>query len=665
MSQSDSTSIESDLDSSHTHSLESQKNNDLDGKKPKNMKKTSKEQSKNEKENLIKSKTTQKKKGKRKNNIIEPTFKCYFMIMSFFTKKFGLVLTLVFALACGIVQILLNLALGQVTEVLVSGNVDKSSFNKEMLKFTIVTIAFMVATAGCFGSRGFANPECRHDLLRALHRQILNQDISFFDETPTGILISRLSEDTALVYGVYVEKVQMAVQDIVSIFGGIILALITVWRVTLLAIAILVVCMIIFWVSTKVVNKYFDILNEKSSIATSKAEEVITSFGTVKSFDNELYELRSYKSKLKDVNNMIRKTSLVKGISDGIILALINIMIAGVMILASYLIIKKPEMGYTSGDLMFLLISLVLTEYGIALLLSLTDDFKKANMAASRLLSILYLEPEVDQENDGKSLKEKYLTGKIEFRNVGFRYKAKKKSDTFEENSNQSDKKDEWALRNLSFTIQPGQTVAFVGESGCGKTTTLQLLQRFYEIEEGQILIDDIDIKSLNPQYVRTSIASVPQTPVLFTMSILDNIRYCNPDKSEEEVADAARLGNAHNFIMEMPENYSSLVQQSSLSGGQKQRICISRAILSNVPILLLDEATAALDTESEQLVQQSLEQFRKDKTVIIVAHRLATVKHADRILVFKGGHIVEEGTHDSLMEKNGVYSDLVKHQLH
>lgn len=190
------------------------------------------------------------------------------------------------------------------------------------------------------------------------------------------------------------------------------------------------------------------------------------------------------------------------------------------------------------------------------------------------------------------------------------------------------------------------------------------MIQRFYEPESGEILIDGTNIKSLSSNFVRSQVSVVPQSPVLFSMSVKDNIRYAKPKVSGDEVAEAALIGNAHDFISEMPDGYNSMAQQTSLSGGQKQRICISRAIIKNSPILLLDEATAALDTESEQLVQQSIEKVRKGKTAIIVAHRLATVRNADRILVFKEGKVVEDGTHNELLTKNGIYADLIKFQL-
>jgi ABC-type multidrug transport system fused ATPase/permease subunit len=219
-------------------------------------------------------------------------------------------------------------------------------------------------------------------------------------------------------------------------------------------------------------------------------------------------------------------------------------------------------------------------------------------------------------------------------------------------------------VKNLSFTIEAGETVALVGESGCGKSTTLQLLQRFSELESGEILLDGVDIKTLSPLFLRSQISAVPQGPVLFSMSVRDNIRFGAKDASEETVAAAAGAGKAHDFIMELPEGYETEVQQMSLSGGQKQRLCISRSILMNCPILLLDEATAALDTESERLVQESLEEHRQGKTAIVVAHRLATVKNADRILVVQDGHIVEAGTHEELLAQSGIYADLIRFQL-
>jgi ABC-type multidrug transport system fused ATPase/permease subunit len=473
------------------------------------------------------------------------------------------------------------------------------------------------------------------------------RDISYFDLTPTGILISRLSQDVTLLFQVYVEKSLKAVQLCMQSLAGIGFQFATMWQVALPCFGVLVIVCVVYFAGERILDKLWDQYNENSSCATSKAEEVITSFRTIKSFDNELYESQNFRDSLEKVNEVFKSTSVAQGAKDAIAWGLINCMIAGVLYFGSWFIVERPKEGYEAGNVMLMMFSSIFAALGISQGLSLTDDFKKASVSAAKVLRILETPPIVDQTL-GNSLPE--VRGEIEFQDVGFRYETRGE--------------DEWAVRNLTFTVGAGETVALIGESGCGKTTTLQLLQRFYEAQEGRILVDGVDIKTLAPKFLRSKISIVPQGPVLFSMSVIDNIRFAKLDATEQEVAAAAQVGNAHDFIQELPDGYNTSIHQTSLSGGQKQRICISRAILANAPVLLLDEATAALDTESEQLVQQSLETFRQNKTAILVAHRLATVKNADRILVFKDGHIEETGTHEELLAKNGLYSELVRFQL-
>jgi ABC-type multidrug transport system fused ATPase/permease subunit len=273
-------------------------------------------------------------------------------------------------------------------------------------------------------------------------------------------------------------------------------------------------------------------------------------------------------------------------------------------------------------------------------------QFKKSNISSAKLLEVLERNSAIPLDR-GAPINRR-ISGKVEFRDVCMQYKDRTTL----------------ALDHLSFVVNPGECVAIVGESGCGKTTTLQLIERFYDPTQGQVLIDGMDVRDLSPIDLRGQIAIVPQGPVMFSMSVRDNIRYGRPEAVREEIVEAATTANAHGFIRQLREGYKTHVQQNTLSGGQKQRICIARAMLINAPIVLLDEATASLDTESERLVQEALRKYKSGRTLIIVAHRLATIRNADRIIVIDHGRIVESGTHEELLQLNGVYHHLVKHQL-
>ena len=512
---------------------------------------------------------------------------------------------------------------------------------KALLGFTVLFFFFLLN----FGFRAFANPLFMLDLRSDVYHAFMEKDVEYYDNNETGILVGRLSQDVTMIHEIFIDKVLNVLMNLAQSVGGMILALVVCWRAALPCIGVVILCGIVYVVGDKIVDQIWVEYNESSSAACSKAEEAITSFRTIKSFNNEEYEAHLYKKTLKDVDRVFDKTSLAQAVKDAIIFFLMHLMQVMLIYYGCYLVIREPYLGYQSGDILVCLMSMTFATMGVSTALSLSDDFMKASVSAAKLLEIIETPPKVDRKEGGTM---DTVHGKIEFRDVSFKYPG----------TNQ------WAVEHLSFVINAGETVALVGESGCGKSTTLQLLQRFYEVTSGEILIDDVNISTLSSVFLRSQIAVVPQSPVLFTMSIEDNIKYSKNHATDEEVAHAAQIGNAHSFIMELPDNYKTRVQSTSLSGGQKQRICISRAILANAPILLLDEATAALDTESEQLVQQSLENFRHGKTAILVAHRLATVINSDRILVFANGHVAEEGTHSELLQRDGIYSDLVKYQL-
>jgi ABC-type multidrug transport system fused ATPase/permease subunit len=575
--------------------------------------------------------------------------------------RFGI--SMFFSILSGVTPFLMNVFMGDMMSNLVGDGPDTlpipaggltpefealmsqhllSVVQKLGLRMVYVVIAMTTIQLCNFLARSAVGPTYVRSLRRMVFTSLVSQEVAYFDQVSAGVLVSRLSEDVSVVRETYTDKLIGFVQMCAQSLGGIILAFTYSWRVCLVALGAIPFVALSYWLGEVCVERMWAKFQDTSSKAATKAEEVITAFRTVKSFDNELYEAELYTRGLWSVHDVLKMTSVAKAVQNGLVNLLTWSTVGGVVCYSAYLVLYDD---LQSGNIIVLMMALMMATMGISQLAGMVDDFKAARIAVAKLLHICDKTPDIDRY-EGTEMGT--IQGKVEFRNVRFKYATR----------------DDYAIDGLSFTISPGETVALVGESGCGKTTTLALLQRFYEIESGEILIDDVDIRTYSPHSLRAHIAVVPQGPVLFSMSVKDNIRFAVPDAADDVVVHASKVGNAHDFISELPESYHTIVQQTSLSGGQKQRICISRAIVANSPILMLDEATAALDTESEQLVQQSLEVFRHGKTAIVVAHRLATVKNADRILVFQNGAVVETGTHDELLEQSGIYADLVKFQL-
>lgn len=480
-----------------------------------------------------------------------------------------------------------------------------------------------------------------------LFSQIVSQEMSFFDFSKTGELLGRLSSDTSILQNALSVNISMLVRNLVQAIVGIILLFMTSAKLTifiLLLIPPLAYLAAKFGKKVKFISKQTqDALAESSAIA----EESLSGVRTVKAFAQESWEMnryrdrleRSYTLSIKKIVEVAKFTGLLSTLGLGAIVFIVwyggNLVIAGEM---------------SVGTLTSYLLYVMTVAFSVGLLGSLYTDFMSAFGAGQRIFELLEKAKESGEE--AHNLNHKIISGEINFNHAVFAYPARPDVDV---------------LKGVTFKLHPQETIAIVGPSGGGKSTIAQLLMHFYDLKSGHILIDGVDIKNFNNHSLRQQIGLVSQEPILISESIEDNIRYASPQASTDEVIKAAKLAYADDFIMSFPDQYKTLVGEKGvqLSGGQKQRIAIARAILKNPKILILDEATSALDSESEFLVQQALENLTQSKTTIIIAHRLSTVKKADRILVLDQGQIIQSGNHEELiLDQQGFYSKLIEKQF-
>lgn len=483
-------------------------------------------------------------------------------------------------------------------------------------------------------------------LRQKLYKSILNQEIAFFDFNKTGELMSRISSDTAIVQNAVSVNISMGIRNIAGAVGGLVLMLYTSPSLTLSM--LIVIPPVAF--GAMFYGKRIRVASRNSldSLADASivAEETISGVRTVRSFAQENFEISRYETSLANSLKAVREK--VKQIGLFMILASLvgYFAIAGVIWFGA----RQVASGQLSvGDLTQFLIYLLMVAFSVGSLGSLWGDFMSAQGAGKRIFDILD-RPTQMRSDIGLTLPQ--VKGLVEFKKITFAYPARPEQNV---------------LTNFNLNLSSDKVVALVGPSGSGKSTVAALLARLYDISSGEIKLDGENIKDLQPNWLRQQIGVVSQEPILISSSIEENIRYANPQATHEEVVRAAKLANAHNFILTFKEGYQTLVGERGiqLSGGQKQRIAIARAILKNPQILILDEATSALDTESESLVQDAINKLMQNRTTLIIAHRLSTVQNADLICVLDRGAIVESGLHTDLLKKqDGLYRKLVEGQL-
>ena len=475
---------------------------------------------------------------------------------------------------------------------------------------------------------------------RRLFKHLMFMPVSFFDRNSTGKLLSRITYDSEMIASSSSGSLITIVREGAYIISLLAVMFYTSWELTLVLFVIGPIIALLITIVSKIFRKLSKNLQDSMGELTATTEQMLKGHKVVLSFGGQLVEEERFN---KVSNNMRRKGMKMvtaDSISDPVVQIIASLALAVVLFLATTPLIAEDNLSAGSFTVVFS--SMLAMMRPLKSLTNVNSQFQRGMAACQTLFAILDLEP----EKDNGTYQAEPAKGELEFKNVSFAYQGK----------------EELALNNISFSVPAGKTVALVGRSGSGKSTIANLVTRFYDIDQGEILLDGVNIQDYRLSNLRENCAVVSQQVHLFNDTIANNIAYAAQDKySREEIIAAAKAAYALEFIEKLPQGFDTVIGENgaSLSGGQRQRLAIARALLRNSPVLILDEATSALDTESERAIQSALDELKKDRTVIVIAHRLSTIENADEILVIDHGEIRERGNHKALLEQNGAYKQL------
>lgn len=476
------------------------------------------------------------------------------------------------------------------------------------------------------------------DLREKIYNHLQSLSLSFFTRNPTGVLMSRITNDVGMVQGAVTDAVTILLKDFFTVLGLVGVVFYRDWKLALVA-------MVVFPLAVYPVVKFGRKLRSYSARSQSTMGDIssilletISGNRIVKAFGMENYEQERFSRENRKLLKILMKSVRVRAISHPLMEMLGGLGIACIVFYGGYNVIKGVA---TPGTFFSFLAALLMLYEPVKRLSNVNNVVQQGLAAASRIFEVLDTVPEIRNQPGAKDFS--LISQGIEYQNVSFKYE------------------EDWVLRDVSLKVKAGEVVAFVGTSGGGKTTLINLLPRFYDVTSGRVLIDGQDIRDVTVESLRAQIGIVTQQTILFNETVRNNIAYGKIGQPFEEIVRAAKAAHAHEFIQNLPQGYDTVIgeQGVKLSGGERQRISIARALLKNAPILILDEATSSLDSESELEVQKALEYLMKGRTTLVIAHRLSTVRQADRLVVISNGVVVEEGTHEELLEREGEYRKL------
>ncbi|RJG21094.1 ABC transporter transmembrane domain-containing protein [Massilia cavernae] len=531
-----------------------------------------------------------------------------------------------------------------------SGPRNIDNVNATFLALFGVATVLAVATAARFYTVSWLGERVTADIRDAVYRHVVTQSPEFFETTQTGEVLSRITTDTTLIQAVVGTSVSVALRNTLLFLGGLVMLFVTSPKLSSIILGLLVLVVVPIVLFGRRVRSLSRASQDRIADASAMAGEILNAMPTVQAFTHEKLEATRFGQLVEGAFGTAMKRIRARSLLTMIAIVLVFGTIVFVLWLGAHAVL---EGAMTTGDLGQFVLYASIVAGSIGALSEVMGEAQRAAGATERLMELLSVKSPIENPSKPFALPARTANGAaLALNDVTFSYPSRPEVA---------------ALEHLSLSIKPGETVAVVGPSGAGKTTLFQLFLRFYDPQGGSITLDCVDIRQLDLHTLRGAIGIVPQDTVIFSADAMENIRYGRADATDEEVIQAAKQAAAHEFIERLPEGYKSFLGERGvrLSGGQRQRIAIARALLKNPPLLLLDEATSALDAESERLVQSALEAAMVGRTTVIIAHRLATVQRADRIIVMEDGKIVETGTHASLVALGGIYANLAALQFH